>query len=275
LKTFRPEAARRGLSAKEDQSSKKIPMPLQILCAAEKKRLSRGGRLVHAGCEIRVKNDPTQPGVPGRLPATGRIFREAVLVAVLSAALAFAANQISPRGLALTRDYFPTGTAHSVRPVAAAGLPRVGGTNSGTLSPAQFLAAQLMEKGLQSMDGRQAAQFFHDPRFQQDIIVFVDARDEEHYQQGHIPGAYEFDPYHPEKYFDTVLPLCQKAEQIAVYCNGGDCDDSESAAILLRDAGIPNQKLFVYGGGFAEWTTNSLPVETGARNSGNLRNLNQ
>ena len=92
-----------------------------------------------------------------------------------------------------------------------------------------------------------------------------------HYQQGHIPGAYEFDPYRPEKYFGDVLPVCQKAEQIVVYCNGGDCDDSESAALLLRDVGIPNQKLFVYGGGMAEWITNSLPVETGARNSGNLR----
>ena len=73
------------------------------------------------------------------------------------------------------------------------------------------------------------------------------------------------------KIFGDVLPVCQKAEQIVVYCNGGDCDDSETAALLLRDVGIPNQKLFVYGGGMAEWITNSLPVETGARNSGNLR----
>jgi hypothetical protein len=39
--------------------------------------------------------------------------------------------------------------------------------------------------------------------------------------------------------------------------------------------GIPNQKLFVFGGGIAEWTTNGLPVETGARNNGNLRNMNK
>ena len=125
-------------------------------------------------------------------------------------------------------------------------------------------------KGLQLMDGSQALQSFHDPRVQQDKIVFVDARDEAHYQKGHIPGAYEFDPYHPENYFATVLPVCLQAEQVVVYCNGGDCDDSESAALLLRDAGIANQKLFVYGGGFAEWVANNLPVETGARNSGAL-----
>jgi rhodanese-related sulfurtransferase len=196
------------------------------------------------------------------------IFGEAALVAVLGVAFAFAANQISPQGLALTRDYFPAGTSNSVRPAIA-------GTNSGAVSPAQFLAAQMKAKGLQLMDDRQAALLFRDPRFKLDLIVFIDARDEEHYQQGHIPGAYEFDPYHPEKYFDTVLPLCQKAQQIVVYCNGGDCDDSESAAILLRDVGIPNQKLFVFGGGITEWATNNLPVETGARNSGNLRKQNQ
>jgi len=72
-----------------------------------------------------------------------------------------------------------------------------------------------------------------------------------------------------------VLPVCQAAEQIVVYCNGGDCDDSESAAILLRDVGIANRKLFIYTGGIPEWTTNGLPVEIGGRNSGNLRSTNK
>jgi rhodanese-related sulfurtransferase len=210
-----------------------------------------------------VKDNPTPSGVPDRWFAVRQIFGEVALVAVLGAAFAFAANQISPRGLALTRNYFPAGTSLSVRLSAS-------DTNSGPVSPAQFLAKQMQEKGLQLLDDSQTARLFRDPRFKQDIIIFVDARAEDRYQRGHIPGAYEFDPYHPEKYFDTVLPLCQKAEQIVVYCNGGDCDDSESAALLLRDVGISNQKLFVFGGGITEWMTNNLPVETGARNSGNL-----
>ena len=220
-----------------------------------------------------MKDNPSQSGVPSRLSKAGRILGEALLVAAVGAGFAFAANRVSPRGLALTRDYFPTGTAHEVRPIPGEGSVHFAATNSA--SSAQFLAAQMKAKGLQLIDGPQAARYFHDPRFQQDVIVFIDARDEEHYQQGHIPGAYEFDPYHPEKYFDTILPICQKAAQIVVYCNGGDCDDSESAALLLRDVGVPNQKLFVYGGGITEWTTNNLPVEAGARNSGNLSNMNK
>ena len=207
---------------------------------------------------------------PGRRPAVKRVLLEAALVAVIGAAFAFGANLISPRGLALARNYFPAGIN---RPVPAA--RDVANTNPPASSPAQLLAARLKEQGLQWVDGRHAAQLFHDPRFKQGSIAFIDARDEQHYREGHIPGACEFDPYHPEKYFATVLPVCQAAEQIVLYCNGGDCDDSESAAITLRDVGIANQKLFVYTGGITEWTTNGLPVEIGGRNSGNLRSTNK
>ena len=184
-------------------------------------------------------------------------------MAVAGAVVAFAANQISPRGLVLTRNYFP---AENNRTAAA---------NSAALSPAQLLVAQMKKNGLQLVDGGQAVKLFRDVRFKQNTVVFIDARDESHYREGHIPGAYEFDPYHPDKYFVVILPICRAAEQIVVYCNGGDCDDSQTAAILLRNIGIANQKLFIYGGGIEEWATNNLPVETGVRNSGNLHGTNK
>ena len=188
-------------------------------------------------------------------------------MAIAGIAFAFAANQISPRGLALTRNYFPAKNSHTTALTTNA--------TPAALSPAQFLAAQIKENGLQSVDGDQAVKLFHDPRFKQNGIVFIDARDESHYQEGHIPGACEFDPYHPDKYLAAILPICRAVEQIVIYCNGGDCDDSETAAILLRNAGIANQKLFIYGGGIMEWTNNSLPVETGARNSKSLHGTNK
>ena len=187
------------------------------------------------------------------------------MVLAAGAAFAFAANLVSPRGLILTRNYSPAG----IRPPALTAT-NVAGTNLLALSPARLLAARLREQGLQLVDGRQALQLFRDPRSQQGVLVFIDARDEQLYREGHIPGAWEFDPYRPERYFPAVYPLCQAAEQIVIYCNGGDCDDSEFAALTLRDVGIATNKLFIYDGGFAEWTTNSQPVETGERNSGKL-----
>jgi rhodanese-related sulfurtransferase len=59
-----------------------------------------------------------------------------------------------------------------------------------------------------------------------------------------------------------------------VYCNGGNCEDSELTAALLADANIvPREKLWVYGGGITEWATNGWPVELGERKSGRMREL--
>ncbi len=200
-----------------------------------------------------------------------RVLREAVLVAVTGAVFAFAANQVSPRGLSLARNYFPMGIPDAMR-ASASGNPLETpiGTNSTALSSPPSLAGRMKQKELQLIDGHRAVQLFHDSHLKSGTIVFLDARDEEHYQAGHIPGAYEFDPYHPEKYFSDVWPVCQAADQIVVYCNGGDCDDSQTAALLLRDVGEASRKLFIFGGGITEWTNNHQPVEIGARNSGNL-----
>lgn len=192
------------------------------------------------------------------------ILLEAILVVAAGAILALAANALSPRGLALARDYFqqapPPGNP-----------PTVSSNSTAHLSERQLLEARLRQKGLQLAEKDLVHRLFQDVKFQQGTVVFLDARDDQHYQEGHIPGAYQLDYYRPANYLATVLPACQSAEEIVVYCNGGNCEDSELAATFLRDAGIPGQKLMVYAGGMSEWSTNGWPVETGQRNSGVLR----
>lgn len=200
-----------------------------------------------------------------------RVLQEAALVAVIGATLAFAANSLSSRGLQLTRDYFP-GAKPTLPPPAATNL--AGTASAPTNSPLESLAARLQRDGLQLADSNQVAQLFGDPRRELNEVIFIDARDEEHYRAGHIPGAYLFDRFRPENYLTNVVPVCLTAQQIVFYCNGGDCDDSEHAAIMLRDSmALPKEKVFVYGGGLAEWITNGMPVEVGARNSGQLTNV--
>jgi rhodanese-related sulfurtransferase len=197
-------------------------------------------------------------------------------VGVIGIAFAFLANQISPRGLNPAMNYFPGDTKLSTVPAPAVPPSQPsGGSNPPPPAPssADALAARLKENGLQLLDRAGAERLFHDPRRQENLIMFIDARDEDHYQEGHIPGAFEFYPYHPEKYLEAVVTPCQIAEQIIVYCTGGDCEDSESAALFLRDAGgVPGGKLLIYGGGMTEWEGAGLPVESGPRNSGVIRN---
>ena len=223
------------------------------------------GREVYHG---RVETPATEPT---RRPAFGKVLGEALLVALVGTALAFAANALSPRGLKLSQNYFLTG-AKAMATNQPAALTTVtdstnppAGTNVSAIAPTPVSVPRLVENGLQSVDSVQAFRFYHDPRREKDLLVFVDARSEESYQRGHIPGAYQLDPYHPEKYLLEAMALGKAAEVIIVYCTGGDCEDSELSAMLLRNVGVPNQKLFIYTGGITDWTSNRFPLETGAR----------
>jgi rhodanese-related sulfurtransferase len=196
-----------------------------------------------------------------------KVLFEALLVAALGAVVAFGANALSPLGLKLTKDYFHGESF----PVPRTKTNRTEVVANSTNTAPEPVVARLKEKGLQIVNGEQAAELFHDPLCRQGGIVFIDARNDEHYQGGHIPGAYQFDNYHPENYMGTIFPVCQAAQKIVIYCNGGNCEDSQFAALTLRDAQIPNEKLFVYTGGITEWTNRGNAVEVGERNSGRSR----
>ena len=202
-----------------------------------------------------------------------KVLVEAALVAITGASLAFLTNALSSRGLKLTRNYFPGATRPSLTTRAATNPGSgTGGTNVAKASAEQEAIARLRGKGFQVADGEQALALFHDVRYEQGLIVFVDARNEDHYKHGHIPGAYQFDHMYPERYLGAVLPACNAAQQVVVYCDGGDCELSEFAAELLRSsAGVANDKLFVFSGGLKEWERRQLPLEIGERKSGQFR----
>jgi rhodanese-related sulfurtransferase len=195
-----------------------------------------------------------------------KVVAEALIVAVAGAVVAFVANAVSPHGLTLSRNYFPgaaTPRTASVPP------PEHPGTNQP--SAFELLAKHFAEKGLHLANSNEVVQLFHDPRKEQNKVVFIDARKDDEYQHGHIPGAWRYDYVHHEEFLPAVAPICLGADQIVIYCGGGNCELSEFAAIDLRDIlSLPKEKLLVYGGGYTEWTNNRLPVEIGERGSGNV-----
>lgn len=190
---------------------------------------------------------------------------EACLVAFVGMALALVANGISPRGLRLSRDYFPAIAPVAV-PVSSAPLAPSAAGGESAAPVVDALTARLQQRGLHLVRSNEVIELFRDPRREQGLVLFVDARDDAHFAAGHIPGAWPFDRYRPEAYLPTVLPACLAALKVVVYCNGGECEDSEFAAVMLREAGVAADSLLVYAGGIAEWKTLGLPVETGPRN---------
>jgi rhodanese-related sulfurtransferase len=205
-----------------------------------------------------------------------KVLTEGLIVAACGVCLALLANAVSPRGLRLNRNYFPGSTATPVAGSVAASTNQgqtSGVTNAGPATSA--LELRLQAEGISLATGATVRQLLDDPRLAQGLVLIIDARDDEAYQKGHIPGSWQLDHYHPEKYLPAVYPLCQNAQQIIVYCNGGDCEDSVFTAVVLREAGIPREKLFVFGGGITEWNANHWPVEIGQRGSGQVQSASK
>ena len=94
-------------------------------------------------------------------------------------------------------------------------------------------------------------------KFHNEDVVFVEARDLEYFQEGHIPGAWNSDNF-SELVF-KLDSLQGKDESIVTYCDGDECGSSEDLAYNLQDAGFT--KIFVFVGGWSEWLQATYSIE--------------
>lgn len=206
---------------------------------------------------------------------------ECLLVTGIGTVLALMANALHPSGVRLGRDYFPRRTPPTSSPVvtsqpaaaspAEPNEPEPTPVQNGASAPALDRAAERIEQqGLQVMRHDEVVALFKDPLTRGGYNIFIDARNDEAYTAGHIPGAYQLDHYHIEDYIDQVLPACMSAMTIVVYCGGGQCEDSEFAALELFDRGVDPSRLFVYPGGMSLWEQSGLPIEKHSRGSGRI-----
>lgn len=105
---------------------------------------------------------------------------------------------------------------------------------------------------------------FNDGGIEDGAYVFVDARNDMLYQEGHIPGALQVDHYRLDEYIEPVLDAAEMAEKVIVYCNGGDCEDSIFMCQDLKGFGISTDRLFLYEAGWNDWESKGQPVATGS-----------
>lgn len=173
-------------------------------------------------------------------------LRQAGIVLAFGASFAFIANYVSPRGLSLSRDYFPPGIPQDTTEPAA---------TLDTLTPPlahEFASATRAE----------VEAFTRDSRFVMQKFLLIDARNLAHYQAGHIPGALQYDHFRPTENIAQIVPACLAAEKIILYCHGGQCEDSIFAARLLVGYGVPAARLAIYEKGIEDWRTANLPVQS-------------
>jgi rhodanese-related sulfurtransferase len=93
--------------------------------------------------------------------------------------------------------------------------------------------------------------------FYEEDILFLDARDEAYYEQGHIKGAMK-NIFLMELIFN-IESIQSKSDPLVVYCGDPGCGDSEDLAYDLQDSGF--NKLYVFKGGWLEWSAAGYPSE--------------
>lgn len=247
---------------------------------------------------IRVK----RPNPVSTMKEMTRVVREFLVLAAVGVSIGLIANALNPNGLSLSRNYFAKrilnggsarpdggpGANHRTQtgPASQAADNRLtssgGGSDTGShnttktgLDPSEHMTEdemvqRLRDLGFQALYHHEVIDIFNSPYRADGLYVIIDARTEQHYRNGHIPGAYHLDHYYLDRTIGKVLEVCKTADKIVVYCNGGACEDSELAVGDLLERGILFDRLYIYAGGFTMWADDGMQYEVGERNSGEL-----
>ncbi len=160
-----------------------------------------------------------------------KTFKEIIILVGVSVALALAVNAISPRGIALVGQWD-----------IAEGVI--------TASPGGDAADQKPE-----IDSVARAKYI----FDKDEALFVDARSQNDYDNGHIPGAVSFPVGRFEERVESFLNRYPAEQPIVTYCSGRACEDSHNLAQFLSDVGFTNIRVFIDG--LPGWKAEGYPIE--------------
>ena len=82
--------------------------------------------------------------------------------------------------------------------------------------------------------------------------IWVDARPDNEFEQGHVPGAIPLNEDRWNELLPTLLAQWSLEKKIVVYCSSQSCNASREVARRLRDeAGL--KEVFVLQGGWETW----------------------
>lgn len=103
-------------------------------------------------------------------------------------------------------------------------------------------------------------------KFWDGMAVFLDARSENEYMKGHIWGGLNL----PWRYLYTNVSSLKTSipveAEIITYCEDMDSDLSTNLAVVLRESGFGNVKVF--SAGISHWKQAGMPIEMGDGKSG-------
>ena len=84
------------------------------------------------------------------------------------------------------------------------------------------------------------------------VAIWIDARPQEEFLAGHVPGALALNTQEWEQLLPQVLNRWAPDRKLVIYCSKQTCGASQEVARRLRDeAGLKN--VFVLSGGWEAW----------------------
>lgn len=92
-------------------------------------------------------------------------------------------------------------------------------------------------------------------------VVFLDARRQALYHDGHVPSARSFPATEAKPALPAGILSLPRPGTIVVYCEGGDCQTSLLQARRLHDQGFMDIRVMTEG--WAGWQAAGLPGEKG------------
>jgi len=161
---------------------------------------------------------------------SGFHIKGVLLILVLSLALAFGVNAISPAGIPLKGQWDPKVG------VVMADTGKFGDAKAAELNNPLKLR-RMMASG---------------------NLILIDARLDVAYAQGHLPGALSFPLHDFNANLKPLERVLAKKLPVVVYCSGAACQDSHEFARKLVLMGVKD--VMVYSGGFEEWSEMGFEV---------------
>ena len=160
-----------------------------------------------------------------------KTIKEIIILVGVAVALAAVVNTFSPKGISLVGQW---DTAKGVVTASPGGAAMENLTEIDSVARAREI-------------------------FDAGDVLFVDARSQDDYENGHIPGAVSL----PVSQFDERIEFFLKQypfeQPIVTYCSGRTCEDSHILARFLSEVGYINVRIFIDG--FPGWKAEGYPIE--------------
>ena len=160
-----------------------------------------------------------------------KTMKEIIILVGISVILAMVVNFISPKGIALVGQW---------------------DTSKGVITASPTGPEEWKPEEVNSV--ARAKEIFDNGN-----VLFVDARSQNSYEDGHIPGAVSLPVGQFDEQIESFLSQHSPDTRIVTYCSGRTCEDSHNLARLLSDVGFTHGIVFIDG--FPGWEVQGFPIE--------------